>query len=47
MKKQIFGETDGIRVEVGKSPLRPGELVLLAKAARENGERRVRGRQDC
>ena len=37
MKKQIFGETDGIRVEVGKSPLRPGELVLLAKAARENG----------
>ena len=37
MKKQIFGETDGIRAEVGKSPLRPGELVLLAKAVRKNG----------
>ncbi len=37
MKKQIFGETDGIRVKVGATPLRPGEPTILAKAARKNG----------
>ena len=32
MEKRIFGETDGIRGEVGKSPLRPNSINNLGKA---------------
>lgn len=32
MEKRIFGETDGIRAEVGKSPLRPNMINNLGKA---------------
>ena len=32
MEKRIFGETDGIRAEVGKSPLRPNVMHNLGRA---------------
>ena len=32
MKKRIFGETDGIRAEVGRSPLRPNMMHNLGRA---------------
>ena len=32
MEKRIFGETDGIRAEVGKSPLRPNIINNLGRA---------------
>lgn len=32
MEKRIFGETDGIRAEVGKSPLRPNAMHNLGRA---------------
>ena len=35
MKKRIFGETDGIRAEVGKSPLRPNIITELGRIIAE------------
>ena len=32
MEKRIFGETDGIRAEVGQSPLRPNSMYNLGRA---------------